>query len=61
MKAQEIKPGEYYRVTDIYEGKITVVRVIGRSNSVEDHWTCQRDDGSRVILPASAFIRRELT
>jgi hypothetical protein len=58
MKAHEIRPGEYYRAADIYDGNVIVVRVIGRSESVEDHWICLRGDGSRVLLPTSAFVRR---
>lgn len=53
----EIKPGSCYVVTDIYEGGTTVVRVIERADSTEEHWKCVRGDGRKALLPASAFIK----
>jgi hypothetical protein len=61
MKANEIKPGDYYLANDIYEKKLIHVRVIEPSKSVADHFKCLRADGTKVILPASAFVRREQT
>jgi hypothetical protein len=58
MKGSAIRPGERYRVVDIYNGVIVDVLVLDKSDSVEDHWVCRRETGARILLPSSAFLKQ---
>jgi|GEM_PF-4316906 hypothetical protein len=58
MQSQEIALGERHQVTDVYESTLIQVRVVKPSTAVAEHWLCQRDDGSELLLPRVAFICR---
>jgi hypothetical protein len=57
VRSSLIKPAERYRAVDIYHGVVIDVLVIEKSSAVDDHWVCHRENGERVLLPSSAFLK----
>jgi imidazole glycerol phosphate synthase subunit HisF len=50
--------GQYYTAIDPYGANVIVVRVDGKSASVENHWSCTTPEGRKKLIPSDALIRR---